>query len=186
MYQELMDTPLQDQERDKMLDQGRDHPIDFQNHPIPGTTMMGAGKYEKKKTFEQIYKEDKKYVQWVRDNVKASEKKYGRDMKQLRIYVAMVDQTKLNRLLAEEVAQMPASPPRAMPKRGVIRTNIHMERGEMDWEQVNHLWGPAQKLQKWSDMAQELIEKENFKKEQRLQRMLQHPQGFNLMSGLQD
>ncbi|CAE7637419.1 PCSK5 [Symbiodinium sp. CCMP2592] len=114
----------------KMLDGLDDADEDEPDVPISGREILSIGKYAKAgmmKTFAEIYTEDKGYVQWIRKFVtttKPNQKGQAptSPMMKLRLYIAMRDQLKENRVkldVALPKTDVMAEPPYIDPKKAL-------------------------------------------------------------------
>lgn len=164
------------------VDEEPDMPQDFQGVPIPGNTPQRQGKYDRTgMTLEQIYRQDKEYCQWVRDHIKGPKSSEG--MKRLRVYIAFVDQNKQNRLEMTQNHQMPVAKPQVKKKatRGRVRGHQHLEETDMEWEIAEVIHG-VDMAHRWGDLTGRLVEREENKHQARFQRILEHPQGVNMLN----
>ena len=82
---------------DKLLDGQEDVDNDEPHMPIPGWTIMDAGKYKKKKdvTFGEMYKMDKEYLVWCRAHLGVNSVS---TMRRFWLYVELRDQRKRSRI----------------------------------------------------------------------------------------
>ncbi|CAE7172674.1 unnamed protein product [Symbiodinium microadriaticum] len=96
----------------KILDEAPDHSDDDRDAVVPGSDgylgqrVFNVGKYQKNgqlMTFKVAYETDKKYVAWVRKSIKgrtvAPDKTDHPTMTQLRLYIAIRDQMKTQRIM---------------------------------------------------------------------------------------
>jgi hypothetical protein len=101
------------------LDQWSDHETDEPKVPVSGRTKFDVGKYARmtEMTMGKAYVTDKKYVKWVRHNIKTEGSTPG--MRKFRLYVELRDQTKSERIHGTMGLGMPGTqmPVPAMPKR---------------------------------------------------------------------
>ena len=96
----------------KILDEAPDHSDDDRDAVVPGVDgylgqrIFNVGKYQKQgalMTFKQAYEGDKKYVAWVRKFIKgrsvSPSKTNHPTMTQFRLYIAIRDQAKSQRIM---------------------------------------------------------------------------------------
>lgn len=108
--QEMLSSLDQTEDRKKnvdILDRMSDHSEDEPHEPISGQEVMKSGKFKDRATMKVAYVSDKKYLKWVRNNIKMDS---GEDMRRYRLYVEMRDQMKEARIQQQvnlQTAQMP-------------------------------------------------------------------------------
>ena len=77
------------------LDEASDYSEDEAECPLMGTDLCEAGKFKGKKSYAQVYREEKSYVQWIRSHITT---KSCAGMKKLRLYIECLDNAKKERL----------------------------------------------------------------------------------------
>lgn len=176
----------------KNVDEMGDSPVDLQGNPIFPHTFMYTGKYKTimpKKTYWQIYKEDKKYVQWVR--VYIPEKSHE-EMQRLKIFISFVDQNKIKRCnemqdvsrqIAEAKSKAKAKavakgyPKAAAEVRQPGKTRNRDEDDDMEWDKVDE---PA--VQHWEQMTIGVIEHQAAKKQAMVEKLANHPNALQMLA----
>lgn len=96
---------------DQQLDNEADSPR--LTNVIRGHEYMTKGKWGHKKTFAEIYREDKSYLQWVRRHVDGTS---HHALRALKAYVEMRDHSKSERIQREQSGQYPITPIRPKSK----------------------------------------------------------------------
>lgn len=100
-----------------------------------------------------------------------------------RVYIAFVDQNKQNRLEITQNHQMPVAKPQVKKRatRGRVRGHQHLEETDMEWEIAEVIHG-VDMAHRWGDLTGRLVEHEENKHQTRFQRILEHPQGANMLN----
>eukprot|EP00435_Cladocopium_sp_Y103_P072919 s192_g41.t1 len=166
---------------EKNLDVFPDQEEDQKENPVPGQTQLTEGKYKKKKsTMWEVYQQDKSYISWVRSHINPQSNK---EMQKFKVFIAFVDQKKIQRINRAAVAPHKKDQVKAVSKRGAVRTRSKEE--EMEWETVENVSGKSQLIMdKWGDLA---IKKTYVAWESK-KAMIKHlactPVGLNTLSSL--
>lgn len=154
---------------------------DFEGNPVSPDVVMTCGKYKgKEKTFKEIYMTDKNYVAWCRAHLNNESAK---TMKQFRVFIAFVDQKKMERMRHKVVgSQRPVAPnAKRAENRGRVREHIEVEETDMEWDVVSQIQKDAL-AEKWGVMTNKMMEHEAIKKQKRLHVMVNHPQAMTVLS----
>lgn len=129
--EEMDKCRLQQEELDNKADQPSDEVGDA---ALLAEKVLNSGKL-KGKTFREAYLENKGYLSWMRDNVKAESNKFSSTMLQFRLYIEERDAAKISRVMIDASR----APYRAMGMEKVNeRLHQHIRRGhqEMEWTEV--------------------------------------------------
>ena len=86
-----------------LQDEHSDDDRDAVNLELDGRSMMEIGKYKGQKTLEQVYADDKNYIQCVRSHKKGTQMSSG--LLRLKTYVELRDVSKHNREAAKMMAR---------------------------------------------------------------------------------
>lgn len=119
---------------EELMDLSPDLPVDeLGDAALLKDKVLQTGRL-KGSTFQETYLYQKSYIEWVRQNVKATNTKFGKNFLEFSLYVACRDSNKKKRLEAEKKKTEIKGTPRSTATRRSVQ--------ESDWEEVMHLEEP--------------------------------------------